>query len=79
MTEREFCHWLQGFSEVTNKVPTAEEWKIIQDHLALVFNKVTPNYSLDNVTTTEVAPFRQFRPMMDCNDFSVITTHQGSC
>ena len=41
-----FCHWLQGFLETAN--PTAinkEQTKIIKDHLALVFTKVTPDYT----------------------------------
>ena len=33
----------EGFSEVADKKPTEKQWQIIQDHLALVFNKVTPN------------------------------------
>lgn len=45
MTAEQFAYWLQGFSEVGNKGPTEEQWKIIQDHLALVFKKLTPTYS----------------------------------
>jgi hypothetical protein len=44
MTHEQFCYWLQGFSEVTGKVPTAEQWKIIQDHLQATYVKVTPLY-----------------------------------
>ena len=32
-----------GFSEVSGQAPNQAQWKIIQDHLNLVFNKVTPN------------------------------------
>ena len=41
MTPEQFVYWLQGFSEVTGKSPTPEEWKIIQEHLNLVFDKRT--------------------------------------
>jgi len=44
MTEQQFCYWLQGFVEMTqeNNVPTTQQWAMIRDHLATVFNKVTP-------------------------------------
>lgn len=44
MTEQQFCYWLQGFAEVSHQAPTDEQWKIIQDHLQLVFRKETPSY-----------------------------------
>jgi len=42
-TPESFCYWLQGFSEIHGKKPTEKQWLIIQDHLKLVFNKVTPD------------------------------------
>jgi len=45
MEAQQFCYWLQGFAELNNGVPPNDmQWKAIRDHLALVFNKVTPNY-----------------------------------
>lgn len=44
MTAQEFTYWLQGFSEINGATPTQAQWKIIQDHLQLVFKKVTPKY-----------------------------------
>ncbi len=44
MTEQQFAYWLQGFAELNKAPPTQEQWKSIKDHLALVFNKVTPNH-----------------------------------
>ena len=42
----QFCYWLQGFSEINGGVaPTQEQWNIIQDHLNLIFMKVTPDRS----------------------------------
>lgn len=44
MTPEQFAYWLQGFSEIGDTGPTKEQWQIIQDHLALVFTKLTPTY-----------------------------------
>lgn len=43
MTPEQFAYWLQGYAEIGGPTPTPEQWQIIKDHLALVFNKVTPN------------------------------------
>ena len=43
MTTEQFTYWLQWFAEVNTKAPTEEQWTIIKDHLALVFDKQTPN------------------------------------
>lgn len=43
MTPEQFAYWLQGFAEISQKAPTDKEWTIIKDHLATVFNKITPN------------------------------------
>lgn len=40
MTSRDFCYWLQGFFEVAHadgQPVTADQARIIQKHLALVF------------------------------------------
>lgn len=42
MTPQEFCYWLQGHVELGGKRPTDAQWKMIREHLALVFKKVTP-------------------------------------
>lgn len=45
MTAQDFAYWLRGYAEITNnKLPNEVEWKIICDHLNLVFQKVTPDY-----------------------------------
>jgi hypothetical protein len=44
VTAQEFCYWLQGFYEINgNAAPaiTAEQSKMIREHLALVFTKRT--------------------------------------
>lgn len=42
MTSEQFAYWLQGYSEIAGDAPSAEQWQVIQDHLKLVFEKVTP-------------------------------------
>ena len=42
MTPEQFCYWLQGFGELGGTPPTPEQWKSINEHLATVFKKVTP-------------------------------------
>jgi len=42
MTPEQFAYWLQGFNEMSpDAQPTTAQWKMIQEHLALVFTKVT--------------------------------------
>lgn len=42
MTPEQFCYWLQGRAEIDPSTPTDQQWEIIRDHLALVFDKETP-------------------------------------
>lgn len=44
MTPEQFTYWLQWFVEIAWDTPSEQEWSIIKDHLATVFNKVTPKY-----------------------------------
>lgn len=46
MTEQQFAYWLQGFAELNPNAPTQEQWQSIRDHLATVFQKVTPPVTL---------------------------------
>jgi hypothetical protein len=48
MTPEQFTYWLQGYSEIANSLPNETEWKIIQDHLKLVFDKQTPDRTYTN-------------------------------
>ena len=57
MTSEQFIYWLQGFSEISGEAPTKAQWKSIQDHLSLVFKKVTPYR--DNHTRPIYSPFDQ--------------------
>lgn len=58
MTEQQFCYWLQGFVEIMNgQQPNQTQWQVIQDHLKLVFTKVTP----DRYTTQPVPIPAQMR------------------
>jgi len=50
MTPEQFCYWLQGYMEMSEAEKLDEKQvKIMKDHLALVFMKVTPDYT---TTTT---------------------------
>ncbi len=44
MTSQEFAYWLQGYFELTPDGLgfSAEQVKVVKDHLQLVFQKVTP-------------------------------------
>lgn len=48
MTEREFCYWLQGFFEMRPDAEpiSGEQSKAIKEHLALVFTKITPSFTV---------------------------------
>lgn len=42
MTSHDFALWLHGFTELTGgEMPSENQWKMIVEHLDLVFNKVT--------------------------------------
>ncbi len=42
MKPEEFCRWLQGFAELSDEgAPTHAQWKLIKEHLQLVYTKVT--------------------------------------
>ena len=41
MTPEQFCYWLQGYSEIKGDCPNPEQWRMIKEHLDLVFVKVT--------------------------------------
>lgn len=48
-----FVYWLQGFFELANpRVLDNIQVKIIKDHLALVFDKATPEYDRLNTKHT---------------------------
>jgi hypothetical protein len=47
MTPENFAYWLKGAIELGNFSTFDEhQVQVIQDHLNLVFNKVTPNYQI---------------------------------
>lgn len=49
MTPEQFVYWLNGFAELNANPPTEAQWRVIRDHLAPVFVKVTPERGVDTV------------------------------
>lgn len=76
MTSEQFAYWLQGYVEIRSSAckdvnctfvdcvrnrPSKEEWQVIMDHLAEVFNKKTPNRSLmDQIQGAKPVPMPGF-------------------
>lgn len=56
MTFEQFAYWLQGFAELNGREPSAAEWKMIKEHLATCFNKVTPPIDiwLDSIKNKDI-------------------------
>lgn len=53
MTPEQFVYWLQGFMEIQDPTKLTElQVQMIKDHLALVFNKKTPIYSISRTDTS---------------------------
>ncbi len=63
MTPENFVYWLQGYVEIAGQVPSIPQWEIIKDHLAHVFNKVTPD--------------RQPRVQFDINSHGIFDAAHG--
>ncbi len=57
MTSEQFTYWLQGFAELNAEPPTPEQWQAIRDHLALVFEKRTPNYVPNQMQGRAALPY----------------------
>lgn len=48
MNSTDFTYWLQGFVELQDSDTISEkQWLVIKDHLKLVFDKKTPDRSLN--------------------------------
>lgn len=61
MNELNFCYWLQGFFELKKTIDHREGFspdtvKVIEEHLQLVFKKVTPVYQFPPITTLPQKP-----------------------
>lgn len=60
MSPEQFVYWFQGFAELNEGPPSEQQWQAIRDHLSLVFDKRTPDYSADKPVeyTLPVNPWR---------------------
>lgn len=56
MTPEQFAYWLQGFCELTEGMPSEAQWQSIKEHLATVFNKVTPPVGIPPLVPPPVPP-----------------------
>lgn len=65
MDSSAFCYWLQGYFELGGENLSPQQVQIIKDHLALVFNKVTPSYYL---ATENVSQPQRFMPDLICSE-----------
>lgn len=55
MTSENFTYWLQGFFEISDSSKLDEKQvQIIKDHLALVFNKITPDRN--GISSNDLTP-----------------------
>jgi len=66
MTAENFVYWLQGYLEISNKEDIkldSEQIKIIQDHIKLVLNKVTPD-RLGTITPHQITTVPYCSPMI---------------
>ena len=57
MTAENFAFWLQGYFELGGENLSPQQVQVIKDHLALVFNKVTPSYDLGATTIPQAQTF----------------------
>jgi len=68
MTPEQFVYWLQGFFEISNAEALSRlQTEIVKDHLALVFRKMTPDYSVfekktDCADGIDYIPFNKISP-----------------
>lgn len=73
MTERDFCLWLNGFVELTDiEQPSVAQWKMIKEHLGLVFNKVTQKL---DITVNPANPDTPIKLPVQPFDFTKVSDH----
>lgn len=59
MEPKEFCYWLQGFSELSGTQPTLNQWAMIKEHLQLVFTKVTAELGEEEIVPVDADTLRE--------------------
>ena len=64
MTAENFCYFLQGYFELGGENLSPQQVQIIKDHLALVFNKVTPSYDLGATTISQDQTYCSLSPKL---------------
>jgi hypothetical protein len=59
VTAENFVFWLNGYFELGGENLSPQQVQIIKDHLALVFNKVTPSYDLGETTIPQIQTYAE--------------------
>ena len=74
MTPEQFVYWLQGFMEMAEPKNLSEKQvQMIKDHLAQVFTKKTPDYTI-STTIQDLQPVHRTSPA-----FIVEEPHVAGC
>lgn len=68
MTPEQFVYWLQGYCELNPDHPPSEsQWKMIEAHLKLVFDKQTPSLEkLMDLSDVRPSDYSDLRPPKIC-------------
>lgn len=81
MDALQFCYWLQGYFEICNRegiLLEPDQVEVIQDHLKLVFNKVTPSRSaIDSVGSTK--KLEDLYRIPYCGSMTIKTDNNSRC
>lgn len=63
MTPEQFCYWLNGHFDLNgNNVLSAEQVKVIREHLALVFNQKVDGIPLFETVSKRMKPLPSYFP-----------------
>lgn len=79
MTSEQFVYWLQGYVEMGGDTPNPEQWQMIKDHLALVFDKQTPQLPPRFDPKPTIPPATPDASRRYCVDFPWDPRSKGVC
>lgn len=83
MTPEQFVYWLQGFMEINDPVAIDSlETQIIKDHLAMVFEKKTPdrkNNDFGGEFNPSQPPFHPYEQITPLNSYWSLPPYEVTC